>query len=308
MTKVLLIGAGGYVGAAVSPQLRNEFDLTTLDDGRWSSQPVDWAIDYAQLQPAQLRPFQVIVLLAGHSSPSLCQQHPDQARQNNVVAFQRLLAALRDEQRLIYASSASVYGRCADGRPRTEEEASPANLEPYDAHKREIEVLAAVSGKRCYGLRFGTVCGPSPAFRCDMLLNRMRWTAHCYGYVEAPGEDVPPVYRSVLGTQDAAQALAAVIREDGEPGVYNVVSDQTSAQNAGRLAAETFGVPLKTYPNATSYSMRLCADRFRKTYHFEPGQTVASLLQDLAGMDLRAFDPAWLRGQAAPEKSLPAGH
>jgi nucleoside-diphosphate-sugar epimerase len=55
--------------------------------------------------------YDVIICMAGHSSVPMCDYSPDRSWFNNVTNFRNLCDNLRKDQKLIYASSASVYGK-----------------------------------------------------------------------------------------------------------------------------------------------------------------------------------------------------
>ena len=92
----------------------------------------------------------------------------------NVQASQRVFeAAAREEVRVVFASSSSVYGAAA--RYPTPEDAVPAPLSPYGISKLAAEHLASAYG-RSFGLdavvlRYFTVFGPRQ--RPDMAFTRI---------------------------------------------------------------------------------------------------------------------------------------
>jgi UDP-glucuronate 4-epimerase len=93
--------------------------------------------------------------------------------QNNVIATQRLLEALRltPETRLVYASSSSIYGR-VESLP-TREDVTPRPLSPYGVTKLSAEHLCHLYcenyGLKTVSLRYFTVFGPRQ--RPDMAFN-----------------------------------------------------------------------------------------------------------------------------------------
>src|SRR5690242_17907523 len=100
--------------------------------------------------------------------------HFDRYVQDNVVATQRLLEALRhvEVERLVFASSSSVYGD-AEMFP-TKESALPRPVSPYGMTKLAAEHLAFVYmrnfGIPATSLRYFTVYGPRQ--RPDMAFHR----------------------------------------------------------------------------------------------------------------------------------------
>ena len=94
---------------------------------------------------------------------------------NNVRNFATLLKKLNGTK-FIYASSSSVYGNTTQDEIDEEFlDFSPINF--YDMAKLHIDHLAKLSDTEYYGLRFGTVNGPAPHIRTDVMINAMTNTA-----------------------------------------------------------------------------------------------------------------------------------
>jgi len=142
---------------------------------------------------------------------------------NNILATQRLLEAAisRPLERLVFASSSSVYGNCP--RLPAVEEALPAPLSPYGVTKLAAEhlcVLYAVNyGAPVTALRYFTVFGPRQ--RPDMAFTR---------FIKAikAGEEIV-IYgdgrqtRDFTYVDDVVEANILSMNHDGQPGnVLNI--------------------------------------------------------------------------------------
>jgi nucleoside-diphosphate-sugar epimerase len=79
-------------------------------------------------------------------------------------------------QKLIYASSSSVYGNVADGYV-DETYTNFIQHNQYDTTKYMIDLYAQLFNVEFYGLRFGTVNGASSHVRNDVMLNAMTHSA-----------------------------------------------------------------------------------------------------------------------------------
>ncbi|HEX7380442.1 MAG TPA: NAD(P)-dependent oxidoreductase [Pirellulales bacterium] len=277
---LLLIGAAGYVGSALLPHLLERgFQVDTVDLGWFgSTRSENLRVDYATLDREFLGRYETIVLLAAHSSVAMCQREPERALANNVANFAALLAKL-DRQRLIYASSVSVYGTKADAMEFTEEAPMPEPVNHYDFQKQAIDRCARLSGAKYYGLRFGAVNGPAPNLRVDVMLNKMVHFARQRGHIEFCN---PSIYRPVLGLNDLCLAVRAVIEGDAAPGVYNLASFNATVREMAEQTAKTVGVPALAIPDTAGvYNVRVSTNKFENAFDFRFQDTLPTILTEL---------------------------
>lgn len=273
---MLLIGGAGYVGSVLYRELSKTRTVRCVDIGRRGNPgnvPYQNS-DYANLSHDALACHDDVILLAGHSSVAECANDPRGAFRNNVVAFQQLLERLNAHQRLIYASSSSVYS--GFGATAASEDMNAGNA--YDASKYMIDMLASISGKRTYGLRFGTVNGPSPNIRKELMLNSMVGSAINDGFVRIAN---PKVHRPILGINDLALAVIATLNGDGTPGIYNLASANSTVANYGAIVAAELDVPLVLGESTPTYDFSISSDKFCNEYSFTFSETALSITRDL---------------------------
>jgi nucleoside-diphosphate-sugar epimerase len=192
-TRVVVTGAAGFIGSHLCERLlgdghevvgidsfsdyyaraRKEQNLLALrEDGRFTLEELD--LVSADLS-RPLRGASFVFHLAGQPGvrPSWG-GHFDRYVHDNIVATQRLLEVLREAQvqRLVFASSSSVYGD-AEMYP-TKESALPRPVSPYGMTKLAAEHLTFVYmrnfGIAATSLRYFTVYGPRQ--RPDMAFGR----------------------------------------------------------------------------------------------------------------------------------------
>ena len=178
MDNVLLIGGCGYIGSRLFQVLSDKHDVDSVD-AEWYGNHINKLNvikDFGTLTKDDLAPYDVVILLAGHSSVKMCVDNAIPTLKNNVVNFVNLLEKLDKKQMFIYASSSSVYGDTKE-KMVTEEynQFEPNNY--YDLSKHEIDSYAKLSSTKYFGLRFGTVCGASPNLRNDIMINAMTFNA-----------------------------------------------------------------------------------------------------------------------------------
>src|SRR3989475_2248326 len=192
-TRVVVTGAAGFIGSHLCERLlgdghevigidsfsdyyerdSKEQNLETLRrDGRFALEELDLvAADLSK----PLRGAKVVLHLAGQPGVGPgWGGHFDRYVQDNIVATQRLLEALREVavERLVFASSSSVYGD-AEMFP-TKQTALPRPVSPYGMTKLAAEHLPFVYlrnfGIPATSLRYFTVYGPRQ--RPDMAFVR----------------------------------------------------------------------------------------------------------------------------------------
>lgn len=275
---VLILGGQGYVGGAVAAHLiAAGLAVRSVDPG-WRGVTGPAPNDprrHQDLSASELGEFDAVVHLAGHSTVAACAADPAGAFANSVGGFVDLVHKLRG-QRLVYASSSSVYGRTRHALDESVPLPPPSAY--YDLHKQAVERYAAFAYPDAVGLRFGTVCGPAPNLRVETLLNGLVRAAVTRGRVEMANADF---HRPLLGVGDLCRAIEAVLARSVPPGVYNLAGTNVRIGDLARRVAERFGVPVIPAAGHTPYDIRLNSDRFCRAAEFEFRDTVEGLTDAL---------------------------
>lgn len=175
--KVLVTGGAGFIGShVVRALLARGHTVVVLDDfstGHRVALPEDARLvvhegdvaDAAAVGAAMQGCDQVVHLAALVSVP-LSLQQPEETRRRNVVGFGVVLEEARGlgvKGRIIYASSAAVYGDKSAGVVREEDARGAVLASPYAESKARNEEQARAyieAGGRGAGLRFFNVYGP----------------------------------------------------------------------------------------------------------------------------------------------------
>ena len=134
MQKILVSGAGGFVGARVMQQWREKAELLAFPRGFLAAATQEDLCRFA----AQVQP-DVVLHLAALSDTGYCQQHPEDSRRANVdVPLWMARAAAETGAKLVAFSSDQVYSGTAQEGPLPETlSLSPSNI--YGQHKLEAE-------------------------------------------------------------------------------------------------------------------------------------------------------------------------
>ena len=285
MKKVLLIGSEGYIGSRLKADLSSEYELCGIDIGWYGCGNEDFNL----LKENYVKSFDTIILLAGHSSVKMCDGDMESAFNNNVRNFINLLYKMKDDQKLIYASSSSVYGMVGEKAvDETYDSFIPHN--DYDVTKHMIDLLAQRSKVQYYGLRFGTVNGYSPRVRNDVMINSMTYSAVFEKEIKLFIKDI---IRPILGMNDLVNSVKTIIEsEHDNRGIYNLASFSDTAEGIAHSVSNVTGAEIKNYDvdplNITNsklqtkcYNFNIDSSKFKKTFNFEFSDSAESITRDL---------------------------
>jgi nucleoside-diphosphate-sugar epimerase len=275
----MILGGQGYVGSAVAAHLRTaSIPVHSVDSAPRNAPglPSDRSRRYEDLTADELAPYTAIVLLAGHSSVAACDRFPAEAFTNNVSGFVELVHKLR-AQKLIFASTISVYVNTG-GRLADETDPLPEPVSFYDLHKQTVERYAALAYPNHYALRLGTVCGPSPNVRDELLLNSLVRSAVHAGQIQVANRQA---YRPLLGVGDLCRAVEALVTRPVPPGCYNLASLNVRIGEAADYVARRFQVPCVEVQRPNHYDIQVATGKFTRASGMEFRDTLAGLVESL---------------------------
>lgn len=240
MARTLILGGCGYLGSRLYFHLGGDKRVDSVDL-EWRGKPegiVNAKRDYRGLTKAELEPYDVVILLAGHSTVPACDKEPRAAFENNVSGFIRLCGKLRPDQKFIYASSAVVAAGVT------------ANPTTYDLTKQWIEEWARQHMPNSWGLRFGTVGGPSPNIFLGTMVNGMTHSAMTKGIIDVRN---PKVRRPILGITDLCRAFDTLIHGDVPPGVHNLCSVNSSVEEVAETVSDVTNCAYRVLDSSPTY-------------------------------------------------------
>ena len=300
--KILVIGGCGYIGTQFIDYIKeidSKLKLVVVDSDNYSGsmikrKDVDYIYSkYQDLPPSFYSEFTDIILLAGQGSVSNS-KNVLSVIDNNVRNFSWLLENITSKQKLIYASSSSVYGR-TNNKEVDEEFSKTSGYEPYnyyDWSKQTIDQLAELSGKQFYSLRFGTVNGYSRNLRNDVMINSMCYNSKKNGKIFVSNHHVN---RPILGINDLCKAILTIIYKGSEEkaGIYNLNSFNASVYEIATSVAKICNVECEDLSNNSptqivnfklqtkSYDFKIHSNKFEKEFEFTFKDTLDSITQDL---------------------------
>ena len=282
MNKTLIIGSGGYIGSRLSKEIQADgVDINWFKKGNKD-------IDFKDLTRDYYSQYDNIILLAGHSSVKMSEGNLNSCFNNNVRNFIDLLEKL-DKQKLIYASSSSVYGSVG-GKTVNEKYFGFEPYNQYDISKHTADLYAQKSDVEYYALRFGTVNGCSPFLRSDVMINAMVNSALTDGHIKLYIKDT---MRPILGINDLCEAIRYILASgEDKRGLYNLASFNKTAEQIAYEVANVMGVEvlefeadptqIKNTKNQTkAYNFSISTLKFRKEFGFKFKDTVEGLATEL---------------------------
>lgn len=226
--KILVLGGNGYIGSKFCSKIKS----TIVDLNRFGKVHDCIVDDYRNLSREFVSSFDVIILLAAESSVSLSKLNVLKTINNNVIGFIELLEKCHSKQKIIYASSASIYGNSLGLRKETDHLDIPKGI--YDMSKYDMDKYSYFyDNLDIVGLRFGTVCGFSENLRKDLIINSMLFSALDEGKIFLSGGHVK---RGILFIDDLVNYIEMLIRIPPHRGrkIYNLCSYNSSVGEIAR--------------------------------------------------------------------------
>jgi nucleoside-diphosphate-sugar epimerase len=239
---VLVTGSAGYIGPVVVRALRLAGHKVVGYDLEWFAKDVDsdWFV-HGDIRDPLLHPAwpEVVVHLAGLSNDPMGAIDPGLTENIN------LHGTLRAVHRHPYAhhvvvSSCSVYG-VAETPVDEEAPTDPQSL--YAAYKRDVDSDVTWNARSlAYGLshtilRLGTVFGPAPNHRLDLVVNRMVYDGLNTGVITAFGDSARPL----VHVEDVASAVVWAIDQRAQ-GIFNIVGENVRVRSLAQDLAHHMGV------------------------------------------------------------------
>jgi UDP-glucose 4-epimerase len=247
--RVLVTGGAGYIGSVVASQLVEAgHDTVVLDNfsrGHAGAVPAEARLVRGNLLESDFvrdvlsEGFDGVLHFAALSLVGESVEEPELYYRNNVCGTLNLLDAMRESgcHKLVFSSTAAVYGEPEEVPIRESTPASPTN--PYGSSKLAVDrLIGAVAGARglaAMSLRYFNVAGASGQFGEDHhpethLIPLVLEAAAEGSSVNIFGTDYPTrdgtAVRDYIHVEDLGRAhlLALEAAEPGEHSVYNLGS------------------------------------------------------------------------------------
>jgi nucleoside-diphosphate-sugar epimerase len=224
--RVLITGHNGYIGSVLAPYVRDAgHEVVGLDTylfergtfGHYGPRMDALRMDLRDVQASDLRGFDAVMHLAALSNDPVGDLNPQVTYDINHLASVRLAALAKEAgvQRLIFASSCSLYGVAGD--EMLTERAAMNPITAYGVSKvlfeQDVSKLADDDFSPTF-LRNATAYGVSPRLRADVVVNNLVGIAFTTGEVLIQSDGSP--WRPLVHIEDISRAFLAVLEAPRE--------------------------------------------------------------------------------------------
>lgn len=215
--KILITGAGGYIGSVLSEFLTMfHVPLVLVDVAPIT--PKDSSVTAIQRDISDLAipdDVDAVVHLAAVVGTKACAENPEEAKRTNLTETARLLDKCKNKRFIFVNTNCGLPPGFSDETA----ELSPTGV--YAETKKEAEKLVLAAGG--VSLRLASVYGVSPKMRDDLLLNFLVKEAVTKKEIQLFEGDVQ---RNFVHVNDVSYLIGRFIEAQDVRGVFNVAIEE----------------------------------------------------------------------------------
>lgn len=265
----VVTGGAGFIGGhLVDALLQRGYTVSVIDSlvaGKREFVPEGVALHVVDVRDAETLPSllagaDVVFHLAALPRVEYSMQHPRETHEVNVTGTVNVLAAVQKGARVVFASSAAVYGNI--DAPKLSEDLSVSPVSPYGLHKyvseRYLSLASELYGTSTVSLRFFNVYGPrlDPEGPYALVVGKFLKLSKENKPLLITGDGTQT--RDFIHTQDIVSALIKA-GESTLVGKGEVINIGTGKGMSVNDLADVFGGPREYIP-ARQEPKNSCAD------------------------------------------------
>ena len=296
MSRILITGGAGYVGAALTPYLLSKGHKITVIDlmiygkevlkDHKNLRLIEGDIRDKNLLEKIMPNHDIVIHLACISNDPSFELNPKLGKSINLDAFTPLVEIAKKNliKRFIYASTSSVYG--IKEEKDVDENMSLSPLTDYSKYKADCEVILQKYLSDSFSpivIRPATVCGYSPRQRLDVIVNILTNLAYHKREISVFGGNQ---LRPNVHIKDMVNAYEAIIEAPeskikGE--IFNVGYENKSVLELANTVKRIVGtdVILKTTQSNDNRSYHISSNKIKKVLDFNFNFTISNAVEDL---------------------------
>ena len=313
--RILVTGGCGYKGHVLVPKLLDEGHFVRVLDlawfGNYHTLHPNLSIekqDIRDLKQSTFEDVDLVIHLASIANDPCGDLNPKLTWETSCLATMQLadFAVRAGVQRIIYASSGSVYG--VKSEELVTEDLILEPLSEYNKTKMVSErVLLSFADKIGIQIvRPATVCGLSARMRLDVSVNLLTMQALQHGVLTVFGGSQ---IRPNIHIDDITDLYVYLIQQPELTGIFNAGFENLSILDIAKEVQKSLGCEIDITPSNDPRSYRLDSSKLLKT-GFTPKKGVANAITEIAdaynsGMleDKTKFhNLAWMKEQGLAER------
>jgi len=297
---ILVTGGAGYIGSClVRKLLERNYCVRILDNFLYGDQGVrdiagdprleviEGDIRHLGTMALAARGVHGVIALAALVGDAACELDPEETIGTNYESVKLLADVCRRQgvQRLVFASSCSVYGANPDLLLNEGSWLNPVSLYARTRSQAEEVLLRHSEDFGVVILRLATVFGLSPRMRFDLLVNTLTLHAVVNRKIVVFGGEQR---RPNLHVQDAADAVILALEASGEKvqkGIFNVGSNKSNCtilQIAKLVKKHVPQAKLEIKPDVQDQrDYQVGFDKIRYLLGFQPRFTVEDGIREI---------------------------